>query len=85
MTDAPTASTTSTLMDFFADNLDNMPSDITTVDMAKAILYMLTSYSIATEDAKAILASCASSYQGVRDAALNAKHTLANDATTQTL
>ena len=62
MTDTPKASP---LMDFFAANLDAMPDDTDTVDMAKAILYMLTGYGIDVDDAKAILEGCAAVYEDV--------------------
>ena len=70
MTDTPM---TSPLMDFFADNMDAMPSDITTVDMAKAILYRLAGYGIAPDDAKAILESCAATYEDIFKASLEAE------------
>ena len=73
MTDTPM---TSPLMDFFADNMDAMPDAITNVDMAKAILYMLTSYGIAVDDAKGILDGCAVAYDGVLRAAYDAEAAL---------
>ena len=70
MTDTPT---TSPIMDFFAANLGAMPDDTDTIDMAKGILYMLTSYGIAPDEAKAILSSCASAYETVFTAAREAE------------
>lgn len=70
MTDTPM---TNPLMDFFADNMGAMPDDTTTVDMAKAILYMLTGYGIAPDEAKAILEGCAAAYEGVFTAAREAE------------
>ena len=70
MTDTPT---TSPIMDFFAANLDAMPEDTDTIDMAKGILYMLTGYGIAPDEAKAILSSCASAYETVFTAAREAE------------
>ena len=73
MTDTPKASP---LMDFFAANLDAMPNDTDTVDMAKGILYMLTRDGIAPDEAKAILNSCASTYEVVFNAAREAEEAL---------
>lgn len=81
MTDTPM---TSPLMDFFADNMNAMPDDTTTVDMAKAILYMLTGYGIAPDDAKAILEGCASTYEHVFKAAREAEEALLSTASTDT-
>lgn len=73
MTDTPIKSP---LMEFFGENLDAMPDDITTVDIAKAILYILTSYGITPDDVKAILEGCATAYDGVFRAASEAESAL---------
>ena len=73
MTDTPM---TSPLMDFFADNMDAMPDATTNVDMAKAILYILTGYGITVDDAKAILDGCAAVYDDVLRAASDAEAAL---------
>ena len=73
MTDTPIESP---LMDFFAANMDAMPDATTNVDMAKAILYLLTGYGIIVDDAKGILDGCASVYDDVLRAAADAEAAL---------
>ena len=63
--------TASPLMTYISDNLDDMPVNVDTNDIARGILYLLVSYGVEVETAQAILKSCSDNYLSILEESQN--------------
>jgi hypothetical protein len=73
--------TENTLTNYFHDNIEDMPKDVTLTDLAKSVVYLFMSYGVGVDDTKNTLTACIDVYDDIQTDVISAAESLANAST----